>query len=254
MNIRTYGTDERLAFCLGYLSEKNIRSVREIILLPIPTTRDGITVLGTGKAPSELLSGERRGAVAVGYAVPKSFREEFSALGVSVLDVSFDEIFTAENARLTAIGALGRTLSSENAAPSELSIGIIGYGRIGKGLLNFFTLLGASPVVFTTRDSLREELGMIGVSTLPAGALSDVSHLEKIRELDIIFNTAPAPLMSEEIIAGLSKTKIVELASGNNFPKDAAVLRYASLPALMYPKSAGRVLADSVMRMLREEL
>ena len=252
MNIRTYGTDERLAFCREYLLCENIRSVRDIILLPIPTSRDGVTVNKTGKTPEELFPLPNVSSAVVGYAIPPSFREWFSSVGMTVIDVSLDDVFVEENARLTADGTVGRILTEQKAAPSELSIGIIGYGRIGKRLLNLLSFMGARITLFTTRDTLRRELGMIGVYTESCRALSDASRANELSKLDVIINTAPASFMSEEVASSLPATTVIELASGNNFPKAANAVHYASVPAAMYPKSAGKVLRDSVLRMLGE--
>ena len=59
--------------------------------------------------------------------------------------------------------------------------------------------------------------------------------------------------MSEDVALGLSGVKIIELASGNNFPMCKDIIRLPSLPARMYPISAGRAVADSVLRMLGEK-
>ena len=283
MNIRTYGTDERLAFCREYLYKKNIRSVRDIILLPIPTSKDGLTVFSTGKTPEELFGavgcsdalgargeglvfGESTDAgneenpdelplfssLVVGYGLPTGFRRFFSERGSCIADVANDENFVSENARLTAEGTLGKILSEEKAAPSELSVGIIGYGRIGKRLLNLLAFLGARLTVFTSKEELVRELCMIGVSSAPSESLSNGTAVKALGELDIIINTAPTRLIGDAELSALSGAKIIELASGNNFPDGTSVLRLPSLPARMYPKSAGKVLADSVLRMLGE--
>lgn len=251
MNIRTYGTDERLGFCREYLLEKNVSAIGDIILLPIPSTRDGATVLGLGKTPTELLGGQGCSGVVAGYGIPKGFKEELAELGLSVADVSLDEQFAQDNASLTAVGAVGKILTESSSVPKDLSIGIIGYGRIGKRLLELLLFLGARVVVFTSKEGVRRELCAHGVSALPYEALSKTGD---VASLDVLINTAPAPIISDEAIAAFEKTKLIELASGDNFPKNASVTRLMQLPAKMYPRSAGRALGGSILRMLGEQI
>ena len=293
MNIRTYGTDERLGFCRDYLSRRNISSVRDIIILPIPTTRDGKTLFGLNKEPEEIFIsaldeeaengcekaygsvGEGKskangrtslcdketsvrelifpGTAFVGYGIPKSFKKYFSDIGGYTVDVARDGEFVEENASLTADGALGKILTSCKRAPRDLSVGIIGYGRIGKRLANLFLFLGSRLSVFTSKEEIIEELCSLGVSAIPTDSLSREDSVSKLCELDLIINTAPAATIGENLLRALPDLKIVELASGNNFPDKKDVLRLPSLPAIMYPESAGRILAESVLRMLGEE-
>ena len=252
MNIRTYGADERLVFCCEYLNSERPRGIREMFLLPIPSSRLGDgeellrDVLGAGEnkdtAPGEI--------AVVGYGIPKEIKERLSSFGALVVDVSLDEEFLLENAHLTAVGTVGRLLSDLNAAPCDLSIGIIGYGRIGRALLGLLLPLGARPVVFTGNDSVRLELGRSGISTAAYNALRDGEGLHGVGDIDVIMNTAPSRLVGEETLSRLKNAKIFELASGDNFPPGADVVRLPSLPARAYPRSAGRCLAESVLRML----
>jgi hypothetical protein len=47
--------------------------------------------------------------------------------------------------------------------------------------------------------------------------------------------------------------RIIELASGDNIPSGVSYERFGALPAKMYPISAGRVLAESILRMCGEK-
>ena len=267
MNIRTYGTDERLGFCREYLYTSKTGCLGEIVLLPIPTSRGGALVPELALKEEEIYAlcdeyssiAEDMCAVSVfgelavvGYGIPKDMKHRLSDKGALVIDVSLDEDFLLENARLTAVAAAAKILSEENAAPGELTVGIIGYGRIGKRLLNILSLLGGKPTVFTSNENSRIELGMMGLSAVSYGALESEKALRELGHFDILINTAPDMLVKAEAVNALSDTKIIELASGNNFPSGLNVLRLPSLPAKAYPKSSGRALADSVLRMLGE--
>ena len=152
---------------------------------------------------------------------------------------------------MTAVGAVGKILTESSSVPKDLSIGIIGYGRIGKRLLELLLFLGARVVVFTSKEGVRRELCAHGVSALPYEALLKTGD---VASLDVLINTAPAPIISDEAIAAFEKTKLIELASGDNFPKNASVTRLMQLPAKMYPRSAGRALGGSILRMLGEQI
>ena len=251
MNVHTYGADERLAFCREYLYKRGIRSVSDVVLLPIPTSRDGKTVGATGKTPEETFPDLPYGSVVAGYGIPKEFKEYFSAFGATVVDVSLDEHFTEENARLTAEGTVGKILTEHKCSPSDLSVGIVGYGRIGKELVNILAFLGTRLTVLTTRRAVAEELCMSGISGVYLSEDEDVSYA--LGSLDILINTAPARLIDESKREVLSETEIIELASGENLPHSLKFTRLGALPAKMYPKSAGKVLFESILRMLGEE-
>lgn len=252
MNIHIYGTDARLEFCREYLLKSKNRSLGNVALLPVPTTKDGKTLHGT-KINLDTLSEKLVGCTTcVGYEIPKDLRGELSEGGVAVIDVSRDEKYLAENAVLTAIGTVGRILSEERAAPCDLSFGIIGFGRIGQKLLNVLMYLEGRVVVFTSKNELRSELCMLGVSGGDSLALDSADAASKISGLDILINTAPARLINESLKDRLANVRIIELASGDNFPEGLAVERFVSVPAAMYPKSAGFALARSVLRMLGE--
>ena len=46
----------------------------------------------------------------------------------------------------------------------------------------------------------------------------------------------------------LSSGKIIDLASGENFPENCGVSKLGGIPGLMYPISAGRIYAEAALR------
>jgi hypothetical protein len=252
MNVRAYGSDKRLEFCREYLLSESVRSVKAITLLPIPSTRDGITLHGMEVTLDEVVGGLSSSEALVGYGLPCDLRRRAGEIGAVAIDVERDGEYLAENAYLTAVGTLGRILTEEIRSPHELSVGVIGYGRIGERLVHMLMFLGARVTVFTSKSELRSELCMLGISGVDSGELDSPAALERLTGLDIIVNTAPAPLLPDSAARIISGRRVIELASGNNLPDSIYYERISALPASMYPRSAGIALARSVLRMLGE--
>ena len=249
MQLSILGEDPRLRYCKEYLISGGELAFGKILLTPIPTTLDGITVKGSSTPLCEipeLLTGKD---ALVCYGLPRSIKSRLLPMGVTVADVDGDEQFLEDNARLTAIGAVGRILTEEIAAPSELSIGVIGYGRIGRRLVDIFAYLGARIRVFTSKRELSRELSMLGISGVDSTSLEGADG-DCFSGLDILLNTAPAMLIPERMREALFGVRVIELASGSNFPRGIIYEKFASVPAEMFPKSAGFTLGRAACRLL----
>ena len=243
MNIKTFGKGERLSVCAELLGKAACLSkYSEMIILPIPTTKDGAHLLGTEVTLAELVATVGEGSFVLGYAIPREYREALEDRGAVVCDAEGDERFLSANAELTALGTVGIILTDSKKSPSELRVGIIGYGRIGRRLLRILLFLGASVRVFTRKSSTRLELCSFGVD-------AEMSEEGDYSGFDYIINTAPERILGAHALGdALEKGRILELASGENFPYLDGVKRLGGLPGIMYPISAGRAYADAAIR------
>ena len=244
MIIRSYENSLRADACTEYLrSIDACKCVDEVVLLPIPSTRDNCTVSNTKVYIQEVIEGLNRSSFICGYGLDDAHLESTSARGALALDLMRDEDFLLENAELTALCALGIFLGSARYSPRDVSVGIVGYGRIGKRLTNLFLFLGSRVTVFTSREGTRLDLSEYGVAASASSATADLSGL------DILINTAPAPIFPPSAIPkGL---RIIELASGDNFCGIEGVEKYPSIPAKMLPYSAGKAWGRAIERFLR---
>jgi len=247
MIIHSYENGLRADACIEYLrGVDSLNRYDRIVLLPIPSTRDNKTILNTNIYIDELIDTVDAGTVISGYGLPEDFIKRVLDKGAHITDISFDEDFLLENAELTALAALGIYLCSTKCSPKDARIGVVGYGRIGKRLTNLFLYLGADIKVFTSRANTRLDLCEWGVSTAASSDDADLS------DLDLLINTAPAAIFPPEVIPeGL---RIIDLASGDNFPGVAGVEKYPSVPGKMFPKSAGRAWGRAIERYIVNNL
>ena len=247
MSIETYGTGERLKTAARLIAP--YAATGTVILLPVPTTRDGVSVANTDILLSDTLLNASRGSLIVGYGLPHSYKASAEALGASVLELSDDEEFILENAYITALGALGYILTTVKRAPSLLTFGVFGYGRIGKAIVRMLLFLGASVRVYTSKEQTRMELGECcdGLLTVSDSG-ADVCDFSNI---DVLINTAPCDMRarfpSGRLLRGL---RVIELASGKNFEGIEGVESLPSLPDRMYPESAGQAYFSAIQRFM----
>ena len=131
MQIKVYENSLRARRCGEILASSRLASrFSEIIILPIPSTRDGLHLAGEERLLSDAVSYADEDTLVVGYGLPEELTESLGALGATVFDAALDEAFLLENARLTAVATLGILLGSENRAPSDMRIGIAGLGNM----------------------------------------------------------------------------------------------------------------------------
>ncbi len=238
MEIISFGGGERQRVCENILREAPVCG--RLLLLPIPTTRDKKYISGSDIPLNDLPAMLNEQTKVAGYAVPSGLFPEDR-----VYDASLDEDFLLENACLTAKGTLGYLLTHVDRDISELNIGVVGYGRIGKPLLRLLLLLGAKPIMLTTRRSVAIELSEMGIG---ARVLDENTLLS---DMDIIINTAPARLIDEKKLS--DKTLIIDLASGKVFDPCERLVKLSSVPSEMYPVSAGRLYASGILKFLARE-
>ncbi len=255
MKIENYGVGGRcrevMRRLVGLAEEGGVPlGFERVILLPVPTTRDSLHLCGTDKLISDALGEVGEGDFVIGYGIPTKDTEKIKRKGAVVYDGAYDEQFLVENAEITAIGALGYILTELDRIPSDLKIGIVGYGRIGRALSRLLLFLGAELTVYTSKDLTRVELGSMGVRSArtPEGG----EELPFARELDLLINTAPTPLSRSVAHLKDSGLRIIELASGNNFEGLSYVERLPSIPDRAYPISAGRAYFHAIQKYMRE--
>ena len=212
-----------------------------VIVLPIPTSRDKRTVTGTEIPLEEIAEQVRPGALVAGYGIPDWLGDRIGELGGVIYDGAMDEELVMKNARLTAEGAVGRIITTEGRSPSELSVGVVGYGRIGGALVRLLLFLGSRVTVYSGKDSTLRALAELGIDARDYRGGLDLGGL------DLLINTAPARLIEKRDLKGREELKIIDLASGNYLDGLPRVEKMPSIPEIMFPISAGRIYYESIV-------
>lgn len=238
-----FGTGERLTECARVLgSEPSLSQYSELVILPIPTTKDGTHLTGTDTTLRELAATVGEGSFILGYDIPRAIVETMEDAGAVVCDALGDETFLRRNAELTALGTVGVILTSGRLSVGDMKIGVLGYGRIGSQLMRMLLFLGAKVKVYTRQNSTRVELSGYGID-------AELSSEGNYDGLDFLINTAPHRILSDDTLRRIGEGgRVIDLASGDNFPESAKITKLGGIPGIMYPASAGRIYAAAAIR------
>lgn len=158
----------------------------------------------------------------------------------------YDEPMMLRNADVTAEAALLLAGESIGGCLNGSRMVIVGYGRIGKRLAAKARALGCHVTVAARKESDHALIWMCGHEAVGFPALP-----EALSCADIVCNTVPAEIFSEKMLSALPDTvPLIDLA---NSIAGTRVIRASGLPGRYAPEAAGRILADSVRRILKKE-
>ncbi len=231
----------------------------EILLLPIPVFRgDCLNMPFSHEKIDEDLLISKLGDETkwvFGGIIPKGFAEKLRERGIKVFDLCENESFNMKNAVPTAEGAVAIAMGNMKITLSGCRAAILGFGRIGKALCRSLYGLGVrvTNVARSERDiSLSEALGF---STCGYSKFAKIAS-----EQDVIFNTVPATVVTEEVLAQMKKDAfVIDLASRPGGVDLQAAARYGvrvisalSLPGKVAPVTAGKIIAECLVRTLAE--
>lgn len=162
----------------------------------------------------------------------------------------YNSIPTAEGAVMMAIQHTDFTLHGSESI-------VLGMGRIGFTLAR--TLLGMGANV---RIGVRRDKHFARATEMGFKPFFIVDLAQRVSNVDLLFNTIPTMIITAQVIAQLpNRAVIIDLAS----PPGGVDFRFAEkrgikailapgLPGIVAPKSAGRILAQSIALLLLEDM
>lgn len=162
----------------------------------------------------------------------------------------YNSIPTAEGAVMMAIQNTDITIHGSRCA-------VLGFGRTGMTMARTLQGMGAKVKVGARRPAHIARIMEMGFTPFIIDEL--VHH---VSDLDLIFNTIPARVITTEVIEQLPQAAvIIDLASspgGTDFQyaekKGIKALLAPGLPGIVAPKTAGQILADTFSRLVKEQM
>lgn len=231
----------------------------DIVILPFPYTLDNETIKTSFSNVSintnDVLRQMNRTQFLLAGRVDKKLLDLATLYNVHFIDYGEREELLIQNAIPTVEAALEITIRETPYTLHQSHCLVLGYGRIGKLLAKDLHALGAKTFV-----AARKQKDLTWISANGYQPISFPDLINQINKFDIIFNTVPTTILDFQMLSELkSSSLIIDLASkpgGVDFETakqlEKKVIWALSLPGKTAPKTAGRIIYNTIRNILEE--
>lgn len=164
------------------------------------------------------------------------------------IDLLKDDLYLSKNAMITA--QIATTIAAQQLpiVLNECPVLILGWGRIGKCLMKILKGLGAEVTVTARKATDRSIITALGCQATDIHALNHI-----LRRYRLIINTVPHLMIGADQCASIRSDCVkIELASRPGIEGDD-VIQARGLPGKYAPESSGRLIAQTIQRLLIHE-
>ncbi len=268
-DVRIFGSNANLSsaakaeYCL---TAKKALEGSDAVILPLPVSRDGVSLnmpVADGSDPLSLdeivnTVAKNKSRLIIGGIIPDSLKSRAEELGITVEDYYAQEELQRKNALPSAEGALMLAMENSDTVMEGLRVLVTGYGRTGRLTAEKLRAMGAQVSVAARRDEVICDIAMSGFSPV---RINDEKELKQaFTENEMIINTVPHIVFTHALLYDSENTPLyIEIASspgGIDIPAARGIgmqLIFApSLPGRYAPVSAGRYIFETVSDILRK--
>ena len=229
-----------------YPDDKGSIELSDVLLLPVPTTKDGETVFAPETGRKIYLKeieqkAENKLILCCNYKFEGKKSVDYNTLDSYAL---LNAVPTAEGAIKLAIENTDHTLWKSKAL-------VIGYGRVGKILADRLKNLGVITTV-----SARNPKDFALLDALGFNYINTESLQRDFLDYDIIFNTVDFEVLNDNALKNCPCNLIIDLSSKGGFDLNYAktlginAIKPPGLPGKIAPRTAGEILAKTVTELI----
>lgn len=234
----------------------------DVIVFPVSGVNNDYTVCSKFDGPillgPKFLSDRKPNAkVFSGIMTPK-LQEMANESQCTIVPLMEDLAVRKQNSVPTVEGIIADVINNTDITISQSTIFVLGYGNVGKLLVDYLIMMGADVRVGVEEDSDFDYLNERGIKAIYTANYFRMSSM--MNDSNIIINTVPTLLIDDEYMSYMRKTVyILDISSkphGVDF--DAAALRkikcklYQGIPSVVAPKTAGKILSRKIDSIIRE--
>ena len=236
-------------------SLKNALEKSDVVILPLPLSKDDEylncdEIISLDEVFEHLTSKKQVFAGKVSEKVKAKAKK----YNITINDYLTREEMAVENAVPTAEGAVEIAMRETTKTIFGTNYLVTGYGKTAKVLSNLLKSMGAKVDITARKYS---DLSVANVNGCGSFHISKLQELAK--NYEVIFNTVPSLIITEEILKTLKNTIIIDLASlpgGVDFKSaeklGVKTIHALSLPSKVAPDTAGDIILKTVKNMIKE--
>ena len=237
--------------------KKAIQNV-EIVIGPIPFSSDSNTInmpFSDKKITIREIMNEINAKVLIAGGISPEVYEMANDEYVEIIDILKREELAVLNTIATAEGTIEIIIENTNKILHGSNVLILGFGRIGKVLARKLAGLSARVTCAARKD---EDLAWIHAYGHRATNINTIG--ENLSEFDVIINTVPHMVLTEERLQYVKKhCLLIDLASNPGGIDKRAVkennLKFVwalSLPGKVAPTTSAEFIKDTIYNILKE--
>ena len=219
----------------------------DIIVLPTPLMKNGVLNMPFSE---QIISFEdfsqylNKDKTVFGGKVGSSIKSYLENKSVKCFDFLEDEEINLQNSYLTAEGAVGEILNFYGETLHSKNILITGFGRISKSLIRLLCAFKANITVGARKSSDLTLARLLGCKS------RFISGIESFEGFDLIINTVPVKLFSNNLLES-SSVPYIELANFEKI-KNENYHTFPGIPGKNFPVSAGKLNAHFIISKITE--
>lgn len=255
--VYTYGMNVNSSEAL----EKIVEDI-EVVIGPIPFSRDGLTVNSTfieSKILIKDLFEKMKGKILIAGNISEDVKKLAKIYNIEVIDVMKSEKLAVLNTIATAEGTIELMIANTDTIIFDSNVLILGFGRVAKTLANRLKGLVKSITCASRED---DELAWIEVYGYEKLDLKDFVKCQEskkcLENYKVIINTIPSMILDAEKLQYVNKeVLLIDLASNpggidkEETKKQGLKLIHAlGLPGKVAPKSSARFIRNIIYELI----
>lgn len=255
------GGDQRLKIVKHHLENQNfyvdtlglypddcgIIENNDIIIFPVPTTKDKKTVF-CPLTNRTIYINDIKQKLKKQLILCCNYKFE----GCDFIDYNTLDSYALLNAVPTAEGAINLAISETPYTLWNSKVLVIGYGRVGKILADRLKAFGAKITV-----SARNPKDFATLSALSFNLVNTEQLNNSYLDYNIIFNTVDFEVLSKTALENCPADVIIDLSSKGGFDMEYAkalgikAFKPGGIPGVIAPVTAGKILAETITDIIR---
>lgn len=177
------------------------RDVERVYVFPTPVNKLE-QYRNIPKLKEELASQKVR--CVFGGIFDEGWRLFFAEKGISYVDFTQDAAVVKENAKITAEATVAELLQLSPYSIYGQEICVTGFGACGMAIAEKLKTLGANVLIVARSDTARKEAEKAGYRSCDFA-----EWRQEVGNMLTVINTVPAPVVTEDIIRGMSKEAVI---------------------------------------------